>query len=95
MILPRKSQVSVLLWTNIKMVITAFKSNLYRNWSLAKSVQELGIIWNSSEFLAKIPERHIDDMLEALQIGLSDFSSMTARKLAQISVSPTGDITGI
>ena len=52
--------------------------------SIFSPVQELGIIWNSSEFLVKIPERRIDDMLEALQIGLSDFSSMTARKLAQI-----------
>jgi hypothetical protein len=46
-----------------------------------KELEWLGIIWNSSEFLVKIPERRIDDMLEALQIGLSDFSSMTARKL--------------
>lgn len=53
-------------------------------FSPVKELEWLGIIWNSSEFLVKIPERRIDDMLRALQIGLSDFSSLTARKLAQI-----------
>ena len=62
-------------------------------FSPVKELEWLGIIWNSSEFLVKIPERRIDDMLGALQIGLSDFSSLTARKLAQIvgriiSISP-------
>ena len=53
-------------------------------FSPVKELEWFGIIWNSSEFLVKIPERRIDDMLRALQIGLSDFSSLTARKLAQI-----------
>ena len=53
-------------------------------FSPIKELEWLGIIWNSSEYLLKIPERRIDDMLGALQIGLSDFSSLTARKFAQI-----------
>ena len=40
-------------------------------FSPIKELEWLGIIWNSSEYLLKIPERRIDDMLGALQIGLS------------------------
>lgn len=55
--------------------------------SVLSPVQELewlGIIWNSVDFSLSIPDRRINDLLNSLQKGLSEFDRLSARQLAQI-----------
>jgi hypothetical protein len=50
-----------------------------------KSMEWLGIIWNSHNFTLSIPERRVNDMLSSLTCFFETFPRITARTLAQIT----------
>lgn len=50
-----------------------------------KSMEWLGIIWNSHNFTLSIPERRVNDMLSSLYCVFETFPRITARTLAQIT----------
>jgi hypothetical protein len=50
-----------------------------------KSMEWLGIIWNSHNFTLSIPERRVNDMLSSLNCVFETFPRITARTLAQIT----------
>ncbi|VDI52010.1 Hypothetical predicted protein [Mytilus galloprovincialis] len=55
--------------------------------SIFTPVQELewlGIIWNSIEFCVTIPDRRINDLIRSLSDALTNFNTLSARRLAQV-----------
>ena len=50
-----------------------------------KSMEWLGIIWNSHNFTLSIPERRVNDMLSSLNCVFETFPRITARTLAHIT----------
>ena len=49
-----------------------------------KSMEWLGIIWNSHNFTLSIPERRVNDMLSSLNCIFETFPRITASTLAQL-----------
>ena len=50
-----------------------------------KSLEWLGIIWNSVDFTLSIPKRRIDDLISSVTYAFEIFPRLTARSLAQIT----------